>query len=252
MSNELDVFVDTTKVIHAMEIPSKEKAEMLVRTALRMVLDDLADKNIEGAITVYNQYSTIEQYFKRQHADLVTQNTMGVGRLRLIRPIGQYIKDEYYHGSTINGRTKNGDYSFVSEYQTNKRLGDLPITHHTYTKWIDASTVTEEEFEKWAVYYMGNDPERPLKEEDDVHFMLFLRKFFSAKYGGDTSGPSLLPHMKRAYNAWEEIIAAYQVMVQATADGNTPIEQINIVREQMNKAVEVVNDSLKKIGELYK
>lgn len=264
----LNVFVDTTKTIHALDIPSKEKAEMLVRTALRMVLEDLADKNIEGAITTLNKYSTIEQYFKRQHADLITQNTVAVGRLRLIRPIGQHVIDNYEHGNILSSGKINitpirsaDNTRFIGAINTPvaspdgkplKFLKDLPVAHNTYLKWMDAAKVTDEEFESWAIYYLGNDPDNPLKEEDDVHFMLFLRKFFSAKYGGNDSGPSLLPHMKRAYLLWGEIITAYQAMVEEIANGSTPVEQINIVREQMNKAIEVVNSSLIKISELYK
>lgn len=263
MSSELDVFVDTTKTIHALDIPSRDKAEMLVRTALRMVLDDLADKNIEGAITTYNQYSSIEQYFKRQHADLVTQNTVAVGRLRLIRPIGKYIKKNYVHEPYLvdadRNRTAIRDEqkkivnmtTTIPKGLSGKYLKDLPISEKTYLKWMDAAAVTEEEFEEWKKYYLDEDPKNPLKEEDDVHFVLFLKHFFSAKYGGGDDKINLLPHIKRAYNAWKEIIDAYQIINQELGKGETPVEQLVTLRDQMNKAIEVVNSTIANMKGLF-
>lgn len=73
----------------------------------------------------------------QQHANLITQNIVAVGRLRLIRPIGKYIKDNYDH---------RGGYApaALRVQQGGKLLKDLPINHQTYLKWMDASIPTEE------------------------------------------------------------------------------------------------------------
>lgn len=239
MNNALDIFVDAANTAHNLDIPSRVMAEKLVRSAMRIVALDLANNNINGAIETKNKYESLEHWFRRQHADLITQNTVAVGRLRLIRQIGNYIKNNYEH-------ELGGDKKSLSP-NDNDRLKDLPIASSTYLKWMDASDIDEEVFSDWAEYYTSED----VNENDEIYLSRFLSFFYPDKYSNDIDIPNLLPHMKLVYIRARDLMDACNSMLDEISKGETPPEQVNKVFEQLDRVSSKIADIKKMIGDLY-
>jgi hypothetical protein len=252
MSNDLEIFVDTTKQIHSLDIPSKAMAERLVRSAMNMVAIDLQNNNITGAIETKNKYESIEHWFKRQHATLITQNTVAVGRLELIRQIGAYIRDNYEHIGGNQNKDKNGKFIskdlVITREEQGKYLKDLPISSATYLKWMDAADIEPDEFNQFVLPYLDES----VKDDIDGIFLgTVLSHFYPSKYN-DVDAPNLPPSLKKVWLLGRDYMDALSDMIIDCGDGNVPADHVTKVFEQMDKVTTANREAKKYIRDAYK
>jgi len=95
MAGAIELFDTAAKAVRELDIPSKEVAMALAKSAMRMVAIDLANNNPKSALDTLDKMDATESYIKskvrQEHADQITQNVIAASRFRIRWEIGGWL-----------------------------------------------------------------------------------------------------------------------------------------------------------------
>lgn len=254
MSNELDVLAKTTKAIHEIEIPNREIAEALVRSAMRVVANDLANNNLQGAKDTQDKLKAVEQYLKAKltqlHADRITQNIIAAGRMRTIRQIGQWCVEN------VNSEPGNPNLQSMDRTSIMLRdqaLNEMGIDSHTYWDWLQLAQVPEDRFEKYLSYFLNEN----IKQNLELTYTKTWKKFFPSKSSESSREHAprkplnIAPCLNNVCVSIQNLQDDLTVMVDETSKGEIPVSQVWYVFDRLKELSKAVETTKIKVGELY-
>lgn len=257
-TNTLEKFVETTKAIRALDIPSKETADALVRSAMRMVAIDLSNGNLSGAKHTADQLEAVEKFLKRkveqQQADRITQNTVAAGRYRVIREIGRWLIDNVDHGTK---RSAGGIANLSNDKSIDglvikvaKVLVELGIGETTYKRWLYIGALPDDDFDSFLSPYLDEN----IQQNMELYISLLYRLAVAwEKEPSKITEPSitLAPHLKAVYLATAYLRDKMQKAQSEIDKGNTPSSQVQFIFDQFTDLVDDINTFMRHTKDLY-
>jgi hypothetical protein len=253
--NALQTFVDTTRTIRELNIPSKEQADALVRSAMRMVANDLSNGNLNGAKHTADQLEAVEKFLKRKvqqyQADRITQNIIAAGRYRTIREIGKWCIENVNHrqSETAGGRDINislDDGAKLSMVTTT--IAELGIGVSTYKHWLMVGGLSDDDFDNFIAPYLDEN----INRDKELYITLLYKLAIPAYAKEKPEAPlSLAPHMKSLYLSINGLRNTMQRAQTEIDKGETPRTQAQFIFDQFRSLVDDINTFMRHTSEMY-
>jgi hypothetical protein len=246
-NNAIEIFANAAREVRDLDIPSKQAVEALTRSALRMVALDLSNNNIQGAIDTKEKLQAVENYIKakvgQQQADLITQNVVAAGRLRIIREVGKWLIDNIPHEG---GQPKKEPLPRVTVLTS-----DLGISRKTSDTWQQVAELPDDEFEAWLQPYLDGN----VSKGEELYFSRLLKHVQPPKEPSDSTSNgaplSMQPHINAVYCWARDGVNVLQTYVEEVGKGETPQRQIAFVIEQLSSLQKEIETAKRQSGELY-
>jgi hypothetical protein len=244
-NNAIEIFANAAREVRDLDIPSKQAVEALTRSALRMVALDLSNNNIQGAIDTKEKLQAVENYIKakvgQQQADLITQNVVAAGRLRIIREVGKWLDENIGPGQPKKELS----------YDTTILLPDLGISRDESSRWQQVAELPDDEFEAWLQPYLDGN----VSKGEELYFSRLLKHVQPPKEPSEPTSNgaplSMQPHINAVYCWARDGANILQTYVEEVGKGETPQRQIAFVIEQLSSLQKEIETAKRQSGELY-
>jgi hypothetical protein len=246
-NNAIEIFANAAREVRDLDIPSKQAVEALTRSALRMVALDLSNNNIQGAIDTKEKLQAVENYIKakvgQQQADLITQNIVAAGRLRIIREVGKWLIEYLPNGG--DRKSDSHDVNLIP------RLSDLGVTGNDSSRWQQVAELPDKDFEAWLQPYLNDN----VSKGEELYFSRLLKYVQPPREPSDSANNgsplSMQPHINAVYCWVRDGSNVLQTVVEEVGKGETPQRQIAFVIEQLGSLQKEIETAKRQMGELY-
>ncbi len=202
MDSALDIFVDATRRIRDLELPSRAQLEGMMKSAMALVARDLEANNIRGAIDTMEKTKAIEDYVKarvrHEKLDLVRGNVVVAGRLDILREIGWWLDENI----TRDVNKRYADYiDVIGDEKPKFFLDDIGVTPRQSYQWQEIASLPEEEYQEFRKPYLQDSA------QDELYFYR-LWKYMHPEYSDDPDeelGVELSKSGKKLYRQLKDV-----------------------------------------------